>query len=66
MKTIELKGLDRFIPKIVYCLDKIGLKLRSRRILRFSCGLCGYIRAKYGVPRGRKAMMGMTYIEYEE
>ena len=66
MTTIKLKGLDRFIPRLIYRLDKIGLKLRSRHILRISHRLCRYIGVKYGAPRDRKWMMWMDCIQFEE
>ena len=66
MTIIELKGLDRIIPRLVYCMDKLGLKLRSKRILNAGCRLCDYIMVKYGAPRDRVCYLGMTYIQIEE
>lgn len=64
MRTVELKGFDRVIPKLVYRLDKIGFKLRSKRILKMSWSLARYIGNKYGAPTDHKWLLGMSYIQY--
>lgn len=66
MTTIKLKGLDRCLPRLIYRLDKIGLKMRSRRILRIGCRLSDYIGVKYGAPRDREWMLWMDCIQFEE
>lgn len=64
MTVIKLRGVDRLIPKLVYRIEKLGLKLRSKRILRFGNRLIRYIGIKYGAPRGRRWLMGTNYIEF--
>lgn len=64
MRTVELRGLDRIVPKSIYRLDKVGLKTRNKCVLKISKRLIDYIGRKYGAPSNSKWMMGMTYIQY--
>lgn len=64
MTIIKLRGADRLIPKLIYRIEKLGLKLRSKRILRLGNMLVRYIGIKYGAPEGRRWLMGIDYIEF--
>lgn len=64
MRAVKLRGFDRIVPRIIYRIDKIGLKLHNKRILNISNKLVRYIGHKYGAPKNQRWMMGMDYIEY--
>lgn len=67
METLKLRGADRLIPRFVYCLDKIGLKLRSKCILRFTIKIEEYVRVKYNMPPSCSYMMWKDgTIEYKK
>jgi hypothetical protein len=57
MTRIKLRGADRLIPKLMYHLEKIGIKLHSKRILMLGVKLTEYIEFKYKLPDNCKWMM---------